>query len=71
MQCWVQTNHKREMDGDNDFFDIIAGVLQWDRLALNMFMNCLDNVLCTSIDPVRDLVLHYKRQEADIILQKL
>ena len=37
-------------DGDTDYFDIVAGVLQGDTLAPYFFIICLDNVLRTSID---------------------
>ena len=29
-------------DGDTDFFDIVAGVLQVDKLAPYLFIICLD-----------------------------
>ena len=32
-------------DGDTDFFDIVAGVLQGDTVALYLFIICLDYVL--------------------------
>ena len=38
------------LDGDTDFFDIVAGVLQGDTLALYLFIICLDDVLQTLID---------------------
>ena len=38
------------LDGDTDYFDIVAGVLQGDTLAPNLFIICLDYVLKTSID---------------------
>ena len=37
-------------DGDTDYFDIIAGVLQGDTLAPYLFIICLDYVTRTSID---------------------
>ena len=42
------------MDGDTDYFDIVAGVLQKDTLASYLFFICLDYVLRTSIDLVED-----------------
>ena len=38
------------MDGDTDYFDIVAGVLQGYTLAPYLFIICLDYVLRTSID---------------------
>ena len=40
----------RSPDGDTDFFDIMAGVLQGDTLAPLIFIICLEDVLITSID---------------------
>ena len=40
----------RSPDGDTDYFDIVAGVLQGDILAPYLFIICLDYVLKTSID---------------------
>ena len=41
-------------DGDTDYFDIVAGVLQGDTLAPYRFIICLDYVLRTSIDKMKD-----------------
>ena len=35
----------RSPDGDTDFFDIFAGALQGDTLALYLFIICLDYIL--------------------------
>ena len=43
----------RSPDGDADYFDIL-GVLQGDTLAPYLFINCLDYVLRTSIDKMKD-----------------
>ena len=40
----------RSPDGDTDFFDISAGVLQGDTLAPNIFIICLDYVLRKALD---------------------
>ena len=40
----------RSPDGDTDYFDIVAGVLQGDILAPYLFIICLGYVLRTSID---------------------
>ena len=41
-------------DGDTDYFDIVAGVLQGDTLAPYLFINCLNYVPRTSIDKMKD-----------------
>ena len=41
-------------DGDTEYFDIVAGVLQRDTLAPYLFIICLDYVLRTSIDKIRE-----------------
>ena len=41
-------------DGDTDYFDIVAGVLQGDTLAPYLLIICLDYVLRTSIDKIRE-----------------
>ena len=42
-------------DGDTDFFDIIAGVLQGDTLAPYLFVICLDYVLRKALDTNAEL----------------
>ena len=44
----------RSPDGDTDYFDIVAGVLQGDTLAPYLFIICLDYVLRASIDNIRE-----------------
>ena len=44
----------RSPDGDTEYFDIVAGVLQGDPLAPYLFIICLDYVLRTSIDKIRE-----------------
>ena len=44
----------RSPDGDTDYFDIVAGVLQGDTLALYLFIICLYYVLRTSIDKIKE-----------------
>ena len=41
-------------DGNTDYFDIVASVLQGDILASYLFSICLDYVLRTSIDLMKD-----------------
>ena len=44
----------RSPDGDMDYFDIIAGVLQGETLTSYLFIICLDYVLRTSIDKIKE-----------------
>ena len=44
----------RSRDGNTDYFDIVAGVLQGDTLAPYLFIICLDYVLRTSIDKIKE-----------------
>ena len=44
----------RSPDGDTEYFDIVAGVLQGDTLAPYLFIICLDYVLRTSMDKIRE-----------------
>ena len=44
----------RTPDGDTEYFDIVAGVLQGDTLAPYLFIICLDYVLRTSIDKIKE-----------------
>ena len=44
----------RSPDGDIDYFDILAGVLQGDTLAPYQLIICLDYVLRTSVDIMKD-----------------
>ena len=39
---------------ETDYFDIVAGVLQGDTLVPYLFIICLDYVLRTSIDKMKD-----------------
>ena len=41
-------------DGDTDYFDIVAGVLQGDTLTPCLFIICLEYVLRTSIDKIKE-----------------
>ena len=49
----------RSPDGDTDYFDILAGVLQGDTLAPYIFVICLDYVLRTSADIHNELGLTF------------
>ena len=44
----------RSPDGDTEYFDIVAGVLQGETLSPHLFIICLDYVLRTSIDKIRE-----------------
>ena len=44
----------RSPDGDTDYFDIVAGVLQGNTLAPYFFIICLDYMLRTSIDKIKE-----------------
>ena len=44
----------RSPDGDTEYFDIVSGVLQGDTLVPYLFIICLDYVLRTSIDKIRE-----------------
>ena len=43
-----------QTDGDTDFFDIVAGVLHGNTLAPYLFIICLDSVLQTVIDLMKE-----------------
>ena len=44
----------RSPDGDTEYFNIVAGVLLGDTLEPYLFNNCLDYVLRTSIDKIKE-----------------
>ena len=44
----------RSPDGDTEYFYIVAGVLQGDTLSPYLFIICLDYVLRTSIDEIKE-----------------
>ena len=41
-------------DGDTEYFDIVAGVLQGNTLSPYLFIICLDYVLRTSINKIKE-----------------
>ena len=57
----------RSPDGDTEYFDIITSVIQGDMLAPYLFIICLDYVLRTSIDKMREngFELTKKRSKRD------
>ena len=55
MMLYKNTKAKvHSLDGDTDYFNIVAGVLQGDTLALYRFIICLDYVFRMSIDIMKD-----------------
>ena len=42
------------LDGDTDYFTIVAGLLQGDTLAQYLFIICIDYVFRTSIDKIKE-----------------
>ena len=55
-------------EGDIDFFNIVAGVLQGDTSAPYLFIICLDYVLQTLIDLIKEHGFTLKKQKAHDIL---
>ena len=51
-------------DGDTDDFKIVAGVLQGDTLAQYLFIICVDYVLKTSIDKIRESGLEMTKKRS-------
>ena len=51
------------LDGDTDFLDIVADVLQGDSLTPYLFIICQDYVLWMSIDLMKENGFTQKRQE--------
>ena len=54
----------RSPDGDTEYFDIVAGVLQGDTVAPYLFIICLDYVLRTSIDKIRENGFELKKKRS-------
>ena len=57
-------------DGDTDFFDIVVEVLQGDTQAPNLFIICLDYVLRTSIDLIKEKGFTLKKGKKQTISRK-
>ena len=65
MMLYKNTKVKvRTPDGDTDYFDIVAGVLQGDTLAPYLFIICLDYVLKTSIDLMKENCLELTNERS-------
>ena len=54
----------RSPDGDTNYFDIVAGVLQGDTLATYLFIIYLDYMLRTSIDKIKENVFELKKKRS-------
>ena len=54
----------RSPDGDTEYFDIVAGVLQGGTLAPYLFIICLDYVLRSSIDKIREKSFELTRKRS-------
>ena len=46
--------YNKTLCGDTDYFDIVAGVLQGDTLAPNLFIISLDYLIRTCIDKIKE-----------------
>ena len=57
-------------DGDTEYFDIVAGVLQGDTLVPYLFIICLDNVLRTSINKIREKRLRADKEKKQKVPRK-
>ena len=51
-------------DGDTEYFDIVAGVLQGDTLAPHLFIFCLENSLRTSTDKITENVFELTKKRS-------
>ena len=61
---WNTKVKVRSPDGDTEYFDIVVGVLQRDTLAPYLFIICLDYVLRTSIDKIRENVFELTKKRS-------
>ena len=60
----------RSPDGDTDYFDILAGVLQEDALAPFLFIIHLDSVFRTSIDKIKRKRFRADKEKKQKVLRK-
>ena len=60
----------RSPDGDTEYFDIVVGVLQGDTLAPYLFIICLDYVLRTLIDKIRENGFELSKKRSRRYLEK-
>ena len=59
------------LDGDTQFFDIVAGVLQGYTLASYLFIICQDYILWTLTDIIKENGFTLEKVRRGDILQKL
>ena len=59
----------RSPDGDTDFFDIVAEILQGDTLTPSMFAICLNYALWMLIDQRKEMTQVQILDETDCISQ--
>ena len=72
MMLYKNTKVKvRSSDGNTDNFDIVAGVLQEDTLAPYLLIICLDYVLRTSIDLMKENGFKLARKKQKILAQTI
>ena len=60
----------RSSDGDTEYFDIVAGVIQENKLAPYLFIICIDYVLRTLIDKIKETASCWQRKQAEGTMQK-
>ena len=60
----------RSLNGDTEYFDIVAGVLLGDTLAPYFFIICLDYVLRTSIDKIKENGLKLTKEKKQKVPRK-
>ena len=60
----------RSLDEDIEYFDIVAGVLQGDTLAPYLFIICLDYILRTLINKIRENGFELTKKKAEGTPQK-
>ena len=61
----------RSPDEDADFFDIVAGVFQRHTLTPHLFIICIDSILRTSIDLIKENGFTMEKVKKQTIPQKL
>ena len=54
------------LDGDTDYFNIVVGVLEGDTFAPYLFIICLNNMLRTPFDKMKDNSFNLTKETEDI-----